>query len=481
MEMPVDRIIEDRLVRFFENLHPAAAAKLVKTIEQGRQGEQNDPVFEIILKHARTVLRDSETHIEHKPTASRKFCEPFEDMLTGMSASEKQAGRINRNSVSPVWNWLNTRLMPEELPQLATKLEQSLERGNTEDAGKLLGIFYQKISQALEQAIAAVDDMDAERERRRLEAMLGGPQVLADAREMAIALSIADKIEAIKKELPETIIEFNGEILKYCVKLYEKFLVEASDNPEIFISIIMKRLKRKGQVLRLAKKIICKDDEALIAQTPHGIAGEILLFDMEATAEQLAASINRHDLASTVLFSVRQFHILAKGMTSEVRIDMKGKWGMRLVKVRKHVTDLLEREISVVPRLIRQALLGKKSIGKKKKPAIPAAKIDPLDMVEAVRALKILVGVQFLSEQISLNATITKFIKEVKQYLDSITERNISLIKEETGQSRKRAIESLEGTVKLVRIIQGDDMAELITRRGQAAQANIPHDEALAS
>ncbi len=481
MEMLIDRITEDRLMRFFEDLHPSAAAKLVKTIEQGRQEGQNDPVFEVILKHARTVLRDSETQIEHLPTASRKFCQPFEDMLVSMVAGEKQVGRISRNSVLPVWNWLNTRLMPDELPQLATRLEQSLEQGNAENSRKLLAIFYQKISQALAQAIAAVDDMDAERERRRLEAMLGGPQVLADAREMVVAISIADKVEAIKKELPETIIEFDGEILKYCVKLYEKFLLETPDNPEIFISIILKRLKRKGQVLRLAKKIICKDDGAMIAQTPHGVAGEILLFDMEVAAEHLATTINRHDLASTVLFSLREFHVLAKGMTSEVRIDMKGKWGLRIVTVRKQVTDLLEREISIVPRLIRQALLGKKSIGKKKKTAVPVASLDPLDMVEAVRVLKILVGAQFLADQISLNATISRFIKEIKQYLDSITERNISLIKEETGKSGKRAIESLEGTVKLVRIIQGDDMAELITRRGQAAQANIPHDEALAS
>jgi len=478
--MHIDKIMEDRLARFFDTLPPAAAAQLIKTIELARQQGRDEPVFEVVVKHAREVLREAGTHIEHLPTACRKFCEPFEDMLVGVNSCDKQIGRISRGSIYPVWNWLNQDLLPGELPDLAQKLEQALSGKDRQESDTLIAGFYKLLSEALIEAIAAVDDMDAERERRRLEARLGGPQVLADAKEMAMALSCAGLIAGLKAKIPQTITEFDGEVLKETVKLYQDYLKDMPENPEIFISIVLRRLKRKGQVLRIAKKIICKDDDMLIARSPHGIAGEILLYDMEVIAEKLAHDINSHQLASAILFDLRQFHVLAKGLTSEVRIDMKGPWGFRLVSVRKKVTELIEREISAVPRLIRLAVLGRTKIGKSAAPA-SESRLDPLNIIEAERALKILVGSRFLADQISLNATVTKFFKEIKQYLDQITERNISLIKEERARARDHAIESLEATVKLVRIIQGDDLAELILRRGQAAQANIEPDEALAS
>ena len=478
--MHIDKMMEDRLARFFETLQPSAAAQLIHTIELGRQQGKDEPVFEIIIKYAREVLREAGAHMEHLPTACRKFCEPFEDMLVGANSCDKQTGRISRASIYPVWNWLNQNLLPDTLPEKSKTLEQALSGKDQGEAEKCTAEFYKLVSQALIEAIAEVEDLDAERERRRLEARLGGPQVLADAREMAVALSCAGTIAGLKSKIPEQIAEFDGDILKETVRLYQKYLKKMPDNPEIFISIILRRLKRKGQILRIAKKIVCKDDDLLIARSPHGIAGEILLYDMEVIAEKLAHDINTHQSANAVLFDLRQFHVLAKGLTSEVRINMKGAWGFRLVAVRKKVTELLEREISAVPRLIRLAVLGRTKIGKSTKSA-SGKRLDPLNAIEAERALKILVGSRFLADQISLNATVTKFFREIKQYLDSITERNISLIKEEQGSAREHAIESLEATVKLVRIIQGDDLADLILRRGQAAQANVDSDEALAS
>ncbi len=479
--MIIDKIMEDRLIRFFESLPPASAARLIQTIEQGRSQGKDEPIFEIIIKHAREVLSEAGTHIDHLPSVKRKFCEPFEDMLVGANSCEKQIGRISRESIPRIWGWLNDHLLRDQLPQLATEIEQSLRSENQQDSGELLTRLYKTTSQALTEAIEAVDDPDADRERRRLEARLGGPEVLADAREMAIALSIAGSIARLKLQLPETIAEFDGEILKETVSQYQNFLKEMPDNPEIFLSIVLTRLKRKGQVLRIAKKIICKDDETLLARSAHGIAGELLLYDMEIIAEKLSHEINTHQPAGPVLLLLRRFHIFAKGLTSEVRINMKGPWGARLVKVRRKVAELVEREISAVPRLIRLAVLGHGKPGKKRGAAKSASRLDPLNAIEAARALKILVGSRFLADQISLNATVTKFHKEIRQYLDSITERNISLIKEETGSAREHAIESLEATVKLVRIIQGDDMADLTMRRGLAAQANIEPEEALAS
>ncbi|PLX35431.1 MAG: hypothetical protein C0605_10165, partial [Hyphomicrobiales bacterium] len=333
-------------------------------------------------------------------------------------------------------------------------------------------------SKALLTAIKSAEESEGQKEKRLLSMQLGNECVLEDAREMAISLALADEIAEVKKQLPESITELDGEVLNYCVQLYNKFISKVPDHPEIFLAILKSRLKYQGQVMRVAKKLLLKEDDSAIAASKHGAAGEMLLSGMELIVHEIGEAVRLHEPAKDILHRMRLFYKMAKEFTSEIRINMKGIWGQRLVEARKQIALLIEQEISPVQRLIREALLGRGSILKSRKSPAARRELDPDSLREAERALKILIGSRFLGEQLSLSVKIHQYIKENKQYIDSITERNIAQIKSKSPEESQQAMDSLKASLSLIRIVQGEEMADLIWRRGQAALAMLDQEEA---
>lgn len=474
--MIIDNITNDKLERFFDSLTPQVAMQLIQLIEYGRQNGKDDPIFDSIMLHARSVLRDAGLNIDRLPTVKRVFCKPFQELLVTGRQFEKYKGQINRSSIKPIWEWLHSSLLPEELPRLSIMLEQALQTGDIKQAKALREELYTLTTTALRDAIKTAEDSDGQKEKRLLGMQLGNECVLEDAYEIAITLSMATDLSELKKQLPDAITELDGEVLSYCVQLYRKFIEKNPDHPEIFLAILKSRLKYQGQIMRLAKKMLLKEDDASICASPHGAGGEMLLAGMELIVHEINEAVRLHEPAKDILFRMKLFHKLAKEFTSEVRINMKGPWGKRLVEARKLIAELIEREISPVQRLIREALLGRGSIMKSRQKQGGSTELNPESLLEAERGLRILIGSRFLGEQLSLGVKINQYVKDNKQYLDQITERNIALIKSKSAEESEKALKSLKVSLSLIRIVQGDEMAELIWRRGQAAQAMLEQE-----
>lgn len=476
--MIIDNISNDQLEHLFDSLTPHAAVQLIQLIEQGRENGKDNPIFDNIMLHARSVLREAGMNIDRLPSVKRVLCEPFEELLVSGRQFEKYKGRINRSSIQPIWEWLQKSLLPDEMPKLAIMMEQALKSEDTKQINIFKKRMYRLVAAALLKAISSADQSDNDREKRLLGMQLGGDCVFEDAREIAAALSLADDITELKKELPQSVTELDGDVLNYCVTLYLKFLERAPDNPEIFLATLMSRLKYHGQILRLAKKILLKEDDASISTSDHRGGGELLLSDLEIAVQEIGEAVRQNEPANDILYRLKMFHKTAQGLTTEVRINMKGEWGRRLVESRKQIAELIEREISPVHGLIRKALLGRGSVLKSRlKPSAPE-ELDEESLFAAQRALKILIGSRFLGEQFTLGVKIHQYIKENKQYLDSITERNIAQIKSHSPEESQRAMQSLKASLSLIRIMSGEEMAELVWRRGQAAFAQIDHEAA---
>ncbi|PLX40300.1 MAG: hypothetical protein C0605_06515, partial [Hyphomicrobiales bacterium] len=113
--MNIDSVTNDKLEQFFDSLTPQAAIQLVQLIEQGRRAGKDDPMFDSIMVHARSVLREAGLNIDRLPSVKRRFCLPFEDLLVTGRQFEKYKGQINRSSIQPIWEWLHKSLLADEL------------------------------------------------------------------------------------------------------------------------------------------------------------------------------------------------------------------------------------------------------------------------------------------------------------------------------------------------------------------------------
>ncbi|HTO39515.1 MAG TPA: hypothetical protein VL026_00955, partial [Rhizomicrobium sp.] len=98
---------------FLSGLPPATAAELARAIERDRRQNGSGLPHDAILKSLRPALRqtDPEGRIF---TPLRLFCQPFEDLLMSRSGQVKLKGRIARESISPVWGWIGSTLLPAE-------------------------------------------------------------------------------------------------------------------------------------------------------------------------------------------------------------------------------------------------------------------------------------------------------------------------------------------------------------------------------
>ena len=446
------------------------AARLIQAIEQGQKENGPDPVLGQILPLARAVLRKSGNKTARKPSAKRQFVKPFSAMLTSLGPSSKQKGRISRSSIAPIWKWLNETVLPESLPQSCESLEKALAGSDEALVRQRQKQFYAIIYAAIHEIISRIDQ--DEKEYGRLSISLGGNIIVEDLREIATALSFEKEITELSHRLPHRITEFDDDNQDVFAGLFRSFTEKISGAPHIIMAILMSRLKHRAQILRLSVKCLGTDRADIFAQSEYGVAGELLLFDLDSCTEEAAHLLVHHAPAQKILDAVRMFHDIARGLSTELDLDSHQEWKNRLSEARKHISVILNRDLAKVPRLIKKCLWGQ-SVGvisdRKNRQGTELVKINAEQLEDATRAMHILTGISIMADQISLKAQVGRIKKDVDAFLGSISDKVIHDIQVSTGEMRNRALEYLDATVGLVEIAHGEEMAELLRRRGNVA------------
>ena len=164
-------------------LPPLIASRLAKAIEIDRLNEGQSLPHELILDGLRPVLRRGQS-ADRAPTPLRLFCRPFEDLLTTVPRSTKQRGRIARSSIMPVWTWVSQTLAADAASSFAIGVKTSLLSGRNDEMMNHAAQFWTIAAQAILSAL------DSDRSRKAAREILDGDLVVADAREMALLLSV---------------------------------------------------------------------------------------------------------------------------------------------------------------------------------------------------------------------------------------------------------------------------------------------------
>ncbi len=468
--MHLDQITTDRLVKLFKTITPEMAARLIQAIEQGQEQNGPDPVLGQILPLARSVLRKTGNKTVRKPSAQRKFVEPFSAMLTALGPSSKQKGRISRSSIVPIWKWLNGTVLHGTLPQLSESLEKALAGSDETLVRQQQKQFYAAIFTALHEIISRIDR--DEKEYGRLSISLGGTIVVEDMREIATALSFENEIRELSHRLPHRIPELDEDTLDVFAGLFRSFREKIPGAPHIVMAILMSRLKHRAQILRMSIKCLGTDRADIFAQSEYGVAGDLLLFDLDSCTEETARLLVHHAPAQKILESVGLFHDIAKGLSTELDLDSHQEWKNRLSEARKHISVILNRDLATVPRMIKKCLWGQ-PVGvlsdRKNRHGSELQKMGDEQLENAVRAMHLLTGISIMADQLSLKAQVGRIKKDVDAFLGSISDKVIHDIQVNTGEMRDRALDYLDATITLVEMAHGEEMADLLRRRGNVA------------
>lgn len=454
---------EHELRNFLAALPPEKATRLAIAIERARlTGEKSLPSA-LILEGLRPALRRSAPR--RTPTAQRLFCEPFSDFLVD-ERDFKQTGRISRSTISAVWQWLAREGLRERLAQREAAIVAAVLARDSAEEERQVRQLQQEAASAL--AVAFNRAQGGGQELRALSSRLGGDDALADAQEIALLLSASSELMPLRGLLPRRIDMLSEQNQALVRDLYEEL---AARKPELcpYVGLlVLSRLRRPWEVLRLAAIRATHADEPLFRQQDMAIIGDILLADMEHLALDIASM--RPDAMDTdaLLNRLDRFTQMSSGLVREIGSRRDGKWGQRLIKIRQLASDAMDMLIARVPREIAAALPMQKAGGMSGRGPGRADLTREPELARIERALawgRLLAGATPYAGAGGFHKSHKQSFEEVSAYLTGYCESATATLRTLDPSRRPRAQTYLTHAQALSATILGHEEAEQMRRR----------------
>ncbi len=444
------------LKAFLGSLPSAAAARLAMAVEMDRLMDGHVLPHGEILDGLRPILRRD--HIDRTPTPLRLFCRPFQDLLTCAPRKTKQKACIARSSLAPAWNWILETLLPEETAAYIGECRTLVLAHKPKAAQARAAQFWPLAGQAISQALAT------EQGRRAAEKALGGAIALEDVAEMAPLLSAGDAIEQLTTLLPAPMPAFPEQLVWQVREIYEQLVKNQPDVAPYVAVIVMNRLAKPWEALRLPLLVTRHTDDTLIAKTDMGLVGEILFARMDALKASI--QLTRHPLfdGEQLLEEARAFADLSSNIVKEIGLKRDGEWGKRLLAERAQIGKVMEGFMDRAPREVGAALPMQKATGADFSKA-PAAEKHEM----ALRYARLVSGSRNFAAAASFGAKQKTIYDDLCTLLERYNEDLVKALKADPGNAVASA--QFQLCAELTAILFSDEEAELLRRRARAAQS----------
>jgi len=443
------------LKSFLGALPGQSAARVAMAVEVDRLMEGHQLPHEDILESLRPALRRD--HHDRTLTPLRLFCRPIQDLLTTCGPRKaKQKGVIARSSLVPVWVWVSRTLLPAE-SQAFVREEKALILGRkTDEAVARAASFWPLAAAAMQ---AALKDAAA---RKSLEKVLGDALAVEDAAEIALLLPAGEIIEKLAAALPKPVAGFSESLVWAARDIYDRLVLERPDAAPYVAVMVMNRLNRPWEALRLPMLVTRKNDETLIAKTDMGLVGEILFGRMEALKESLQQA--RHPLfdADTLMEEASTFAALSSRIAKEIELKREGEWGRKLLAERVLIGKVMENFMDRAPREVGAALPMSKGKGADFSRNPGAEKHEM-----ALRYTRLVAGCRNFAAAASFAAKQKAIDEELCALLKRYNEDLVKALKADPENAV--AVAQFRLCVEMTALLFSEGEAELLRRRGRAA------------
>jgi hypothetical protein len=442
------------LKAFLGNLPGPAAARLAMAVEVDKLMDGHALPHQDILDGLRPVLRRE--HYERAPTPLRLFCRPFQDLLTCHPRKVKQKGVIARGTLVPCWNWLSQTLLPAETQVYIKETKAQVLAHRLDAALTCASEFWPVAAKALKDALST------EAGRQSAQKVLGDAFAVADAAEMALLLSVGGAVEKVQALLPPPVPSFSDQLIWQVREIYEKLMDTAPDAAAYLPVIVMTRLMRPWEALRMPLRLARHTDETMISKTDMGLVGEILFTRMDEL--RTAIQQTRHPVfeAETLLDQARTFADLSSNIVKEIELKRQGEWGKRLLAERVQIGKVMENFMDRASREFSASLPIHKAAGADFSKPLGAEK-----QAMALRYAKLVAGSRPFAAAASFAAKQKDANDELCAWLRRYNEDLVKTLKAEPHNGAANAQFPL--CIELTVLLFSEEEAELLRRRGRAA------------
>lgn len=469
--MAIDLHRLERLDDFLHEVPPALAARLAFAVESDRRRGGALPHARI-LAALRPKLREVEGRVQRVPTPQRLVCEAFEDLLADGPRARKQTGRILRANVAPIWTWLTETLLPDAWRETSDTILAKLAGGGVDFIAGDVAKFQKRAAEAiLAICPAPAGDGDAAVAAARA---LGGRDQLADAYDMARMLEIAPAVLSMQRHLGRPIRTLDEETVAVARSIWGELSLSHPGAAPYLVFLILGRLDKPWEIMRLSGALSRQIDDALISHSDIGLAGELLLADIEAAATKLKTMRVQEIDADAVIGAVEAFSMISTGIVRELGVRRDGGWGKRLMGARVVIADAVERllsratrEIAVTLPTARRSSFG---IRGRRMPDL-TRRLDPAKAGRAIMFARIMAGLRPHAVAGAFTSFLGTLESKITRQLERYTEELVEELLNVSPPLRAQAAGYVEHAAALSGHLMGEEAAAIVRRRAAAAIA----------
>ena len=447
--------------------------RLAQAIEVDRLTGGGLP-HDAILAALRPRLREAQDRLARTVTPQRLVCVAFEDLIIDGPRLRKQRGRILRSSVDRVWNWLTGGVLPPAAMGLLDDIRDKLLAGAGDFVDAEVAAFQAAAYPAILEAVPSGEPGDAR--NAAAARALGGIDVALDAHDMARMMEIGPDVLSMQREFPRPMHTLHESDIAFIRVVWERIVQEHPDCAAYVAFMVLGRLERPWEVLRLAGALSRKMDDVLVSRTDAGFVGDLLLSDIEDCVARLMAMRTDQMEPIAVLAEVDTFSRVSTGMVRELGIKRDGIWGKRMMAARAGMADAMARflnraakEITSTLPMARKGGFGLRATGQQ--PDF-SRRLDPQKAGRAIDLATLIAGSRQHAMAGAFAGQLAEVEEPVAQRLRHYTTEMFDELRGLDGDHLQQARAYIDHATTLSELLFGAEEGKLVRRRAAAAIAD---------
>lgn len=336
----------DELSEFLQKLTPLSRSCLLSELERLELCGIDMPGSASVQAKLRAEFRKDGSAQTRATNPSRYFFAPLELLLIDAAPEHANAGRISRNTLTPIWEWICRDLLPTMARDYVKAINDQVTANNPKEALKIATTFQVKVIKVLENTLASAES--TEFARGKLAQYTASRTAFDDVKKMQQVLRAGNALPKFNDKLPETITKFDdGQVAQITAQL-DAFRKANPDALPFALTLVARRLKTFWQLIYLATKAAASKSAAEVAAAPYACVVPMVLdrLDDKRIALRIALRHNRFLVARDLLTEIYDAEHALK-----LRIDgiEQSQWGIRLQQLMDAIAALVSAEVSRFP------------------------------------------------------------------------------------------------------------------------------------
>jgi hypothetical protein len=453
----------EKLRTYLTGLSSQAREMLVRSIETGRAKGEVSQVHDIIMEALRDIIRKDGEEVDRTPTAERAFFQPLEPFLIEQHLPVKVRGRIQRDSLRPIWVWLTRDVAPDTLD---AELAEARAASAEEQTGRLYAISKVLRVGFLAEAHQYIDLLEEKYGGLfRLSAQLGGERKVEDLHDILEIIEIEDELESFRSHLPEK-IPANPEGFQIILAALKELPNIPSEKMVFFYASLLPHFNDVSDIVKFAAFAAKSSNAVLVRKSPYESCISLLFSEITKEVEIISQSLTRNRDSVETCKAMQRYYHHVRVLSGALDLEDKDPWMRELVKIRVALSERISPEIEPASTLVRRTL----RLVKNKKGEIAP---DAHTVSDAIFSVRILMACRSISSALALNTMINESVKVVETSIETLGQRALSDLEEASGDNRMARIKRADAAIALAEVAFGSKMAETLDRKRQHILKNM--------